>query len=228
MRLLDTREQKSPRFLLDAFPDIVQTQLEVGDYFTGDVKSDAHLVEIKIGKDFGIHTEQLERFQDECNRMACYRQQNPHVQLHAVWATGDYQMNLHSLRLWFDLCQKYHIWGHVFNDNYEPQLIEFLKALDQPSQYKEFEPFIKKSHDEPTILAKMLRQFPKISSEMAIRLANAIAVPIKDWFWWENGLNGDECIIQNEIISTIGRKKHGDPKKLATDLIRWLETGEIA
>lgn len=211
MRFLDTREQKSPRFLVDAFPDIISQELEIGDYFT-----ETHLVEFKIGKDFGIHNEQLKRFQDECNRMACWRQDHPQVQLHAVWATSDYQMDLVSIRLWFDLCQKYHIWGHVFNDNYEPQLIEFLKKLDQPSQYIEFEPYIKRSHDEPTILAKMLRQFPGISSVMAIRLSS-----ITNIFHLTDSIE-DYAAITDQIHQIIGMKKNGQPKKLAVDLIQFL------
>ncbi len=38
MRYLDTREQKSPRFLLDAFPDMEITPLIVGDYLSAEKK----------------------------------------------------------------------------------------------------------------------------------------------------------------------------------------------
>ena len=231
MRLLDTHEQKSPRFLLEAFPDITITPLEVGDYFSGgftDWATDGvvekrtfsgNLVEIKIGNDFGIHTEQLERFQDECYRMACYRQQNPHLHLHAVWVCNqndykdDWLFIMRIFRAFDHYCHKYHVWGHFLTS--EHALINFLKTLDQAPQYQEFEPFIKKSHEEPTILAKMLRQFPGISSAKAIELAENLG-PL-GW----NVVNWDKI-----IIDTIGRKKDGMPKKLALDLIRWLEEGE--
>ena len=105
IRLLDTREQKSPRFLMDAFPDLQITVMESGDYFSGKMEVPfnspepfnqlltGNLVEIKIGSDFGIHTEPLERFQDELYRMSCYRQKNPHVQLHAVWMPSNISNN---------------------------------------------------------------------------------------------------------------------------------------
>ena len=239
MRLLDTREQKSPRFLLEAFPDIVQTQLEVGDYFSGfgwkqennqAIKEmNGVLVEIKLGPDFGIHTEQLERFQDECCRMSCYRQQNPHVQLHAVWVCNqndykdDWLFIMKIFRAFDHYCHKYHVWGHFLTS--EHALINFLKTLDQAPQYQEFEPFIKKSHEEPTILAKMLRQFPGISSAMAITLGTALND--EGIIFW--GYRIDFTIVEQikqTVINTIGRKKNGDPKKLALDLIRWLEGGE--
>ena len=217
MRFLDTREQKSPRFLIDAFPDLEIKPLTVGDYFSGS-KTDmwidemayyeetgklkdkpdqvwltGNLVEIKLGDDFGIHTEQLKRFRDELYRMACYRQKNPHVQLHAVWVT----QSLPGIdrRLFHHYCYKYHVWGHIFYHNTE--LIGFLKELDQPSQYKEFEPYIKRSHEEPTILAKMLRQFPGISSEKAIAIADRVHQnPFSKWFLkrgdhWENSIRDE-------------------------------------
>ena len=247
MRLLDTREQKSPRFLLEAFPDLTITTLEVGDYFSGERKKmrppprpgdcEVHyydmlvgnLLEIKIGKDFGIHTEQLERFQDECCRMSCYRQQNPHVQLHAVWVCSqndykdDWLFIMKIFRAFDHYCHKYHVWGHFLTS--EHALINFLKTLDQAPQYQEFAPYIKKSHEEPTILAKMLRQFPGISSPMAIALAKNLNSSMTELCDVENLYALDPC-DRNTIIDTIGRKKTGDPKKLATDLIRWLETGE--
>ena len=233
MRLLDTREQKSPRFLLEAFPDLTITTLEVGDYFSGfgwkqennqAIKEmNGVLVEIKLGPDFGIHTEQLERFQDECCRMSCYRQQNPHVQLHAVWVCNqndykdDWLFIMKIFRAFDHYCHKYHVWGHFLTS--EHALINFLKTLDQAPQYQEFAPYIKKSHEEPTILAKMLRQFPGISSPMAIALAKNLNSSMTE-------LCALDPCARNTIIDTIGRKKTGDPKKLATDLIRWLETGE--
>jgi len=207
MRLLDTREQKSPRFLLDAFPDIEITPLEVGDYFSGYFadgdkcmeschelgKLYGNLVEIKIGNDFGIHTEQLERFRDECYRMACYRQKNPHVQCHAVWYDLDPAYIPQKHKLWYHYCQKYHVWGHIVTT--ENQLIELLKSLDQPSQYQEFEPYIKRSHEEPTDLAKALRQVHGVSSEVAMQLST--------------------CHTVQEVMQIPGMmKKNGHPTKL--------------
>lgn len=217
--------------------DITIAPLEVGDWFSyemqdlnpnggsfGGVSSHWHemhgnLVELKIGDDFGIHTEPLERFRDECYRMACFRQQNPHVQLHAVWVI--HRASEAAIRLWYNYCCQYHIWGHIVGTNQE--LVSFLKSLDQPSSYKEFEPFIKRSHEEPTILAKMFRQFPGISSENAIKIAEFIP-PIADW---GKGNGKLRTPIKHQIQSIIGYKKNGEPYKLALDLIRWLETGEI-
>ena len=53
----------------------------------------------------------------------------------------------------------------------EPDLVKFLKDLDQPSSYKEFEPYIKRSHEEPTDLAKALRVPNGVSSDIAIQLS---------------------------------------------------------
>jgi hypothetical protein len=174
-----------------------------------------NLVEIKIGKDFGIHTEQLERFRDECYRMMLYHQKNPHVNLHAVWYDEDRYPNERKIQLWYHICQQYQIWGHIVHNDTE--LIEFLKALDQPSQYQLFAPFIKRSHEEPTTLAKMLRQFPGISSAKAIDLATAAEQKLLNLY--------DGFGYPDVIIDTLGRKKDGTPKKLALDLIKWLEEG---
>lgn len=231
MRFLDTREQKSPRFLVDAFPDLVECEhltgktgcnkhnqplvncpftqswtdagemcsdykakgikpLAVGDYFSGTKEQEfleptnmkeafnpryrvllkGNLVEIKIGKDFGIHTEQLERFQDELYRMSVYRQKNPHVQLHAVWVDINIgRCDLKTIKHFYSLCQKYHVWGHLEYD--EKGLIRLLKEMDQPSMYKEFEPYLKRSHEEPTALARALRVVKGVSSDTAIQLS---------------------------------------------------------
>jgi len=236
MRLLDTREQKSPRFLIEAFPDIQVMEMESGDYFSGgftDWATDGvvekrtfhgNLVEIKIGKDFGIHTEPLERFQDELCRMSEYRRKNPHVCLHAVWLI-ERETGITERKQFHHYCYKYHVWGHIIIK--KSRFIDFLKDLDQPSSYKEFEPFIKRSHDEPTILAKMLRQFPGISSTKAIEIAERITLPLIHW--GSDFTNGMEIngALKLSIIECIGRKKNGDPRKLAVQLIHWLETGEM-
>lgn len=224
VRLLDTHEQKSPRFLIDAFPDIEITVLEVGDYFSGKqhypsgmtgAKSylEGNLVEIKIGKDGEKHTETLERMQEEFYRMACYRQKNPHVCLHAVWLPDYKDEGMEDL--FNHLCFQYHIWGHIIRrlplmasearqiEIQQNDLIHFLKALDQPSQYKEFEPYIKRSHEEPTILAKMLRQIDGVSSEKALLLA--------------------ECKWYKEVAAVPGMlKKTGDESKLCIKIMEHL------
>ena len=247
MRLLDTREQKSPRFLIEAFPDIQVMEMESGDYFSGgftDWATDGvvekrtfhgNLVEIKIGKDFGIHTEPLERFQDELCRMSEYRRKNPHVCLHAVWLI-ERETGITERKQFHHYCYKYHVWGHIIIK--KSRFIDFLKDLDQPSSYKEFEPFIKRSHDEPTILAKMLRQFPGISSQKAIELSLALTMVCQTQGAWEDDFGLFSMGYQyfelhwedhytDAIGTTIGLKKNGDPKKLALQLIHWLETGEM-
>jgi hypothetical protein len=226
IRLLDTREQKSPRFLMEAFPDLTTTVLEVGDYFAGGFTDwctdgviekrtySGNLVEIKIGKDFGIHTEPLERFQDELYRMACYRQKNPHVKLHAIWMTKAHDMR--GFKLFHHYCHAYHVWGHILYDEHD--VIETLKDLDQPSSYKEFEPYIKRSHEEPTDLARALRVPNGSSSQTAIELS--------------------KCTSRMEIDTVKGiLKKDGKPSKLCQKINvflsrlvifmdMWNETGE--
>ena len=205
MRILDTREQKSPRFLVEAFPDLILEPLPVTDYFTGTKwwqraisHWKGHAVEIKLGKDFGLHTEPLERFQDELYRMACWRQQNPQVVCHAAWVVNaadhnhDWFYILTEWRVFVNLCCKYGIWPHVVYEN--RFLVEFLKQLDQPSQYVPFEPFLKKSHEEGTLLGRMLRQIPDISSPVAIDLAT--------------------CKTYEDTLNVKGmRKKDGSPTK---------------
>jgi len=81
---------------------------------------------------------------------------------------------------------------------------------------------------EPTTLARMFRQFKGISSEMAMKLAdNILRIGLDGICAWSEGntwLLYDE--IREIIIDTIGRKKDGTPKKLALDLIRFLEEGK--
>lgn len=188
MRTLSPEGYKVQAIVAPAFPDAVITKMEVGDWFEGEnieltPKNDpndfpnwgsimlkGNLVEIKIGDDFSIHPEQLERFQDECYRMACYRQKNPHVQLHAVWLIYNRVAFGDDMRQFLHYCFKYHIWGHIFV--YNGQLIKFLKRLPRDSEYKEFEPFIKRSHEEPTELAKALRIPNGVSSDIAIAISN--------------------------------------------------------
>jgi len=211
MRLLDTREQKSPRFLIEAFPDIQVMEMESGDYFSGEKTFSpepthipfllGNLVEIKIGKDFGIHTEPLERFQDELCRMSEYRKKNPMVCLHAVWLI-ERETGITERKQFHHYCYKYHVWGHIIIK--KSRFIDFLKDLDQPSSYQEFEPFIKRSHDEPTPWAKMLRQIDGVSSQMAIDLDQNADL------WLEVKVVDEQLL--NEAI---GLKKDGTPKKLA-------------
>ncbi|GAJ15197.1 unnamed protein product, partial [marine sediment metagenome] len=139
---------------MDAFPEIQTTVLEVGDYFSGtkvfeynaEVETtdeggypiilhedkfilSGNLVEIKIGPDFGIHTEPLERFQDELYRMRLWQQRNPQVDLHAVWATKEKPLE-HARDLFNHNCYKYHIWGHIITGHYyQEELIVLLKGL---------------------------------------------------------------------------------------------------
>ena len=101
-------------------------------------------------------------------------------------------------------------------------MITFLKKLDQPSAYKRDECFIKRDHGNVPILAKMIRQFPGISSEKAMELAKKLKDdPIKTWFY-------DHTLryFFESVYSVLGRKKDGTPKKLALDFIRYLEEGQ--
>jgi len=249
MKLLDTREQKSPQFLFDAIDGLQSSILKSGDYLsvekhcsycdTQEEKWDevtwcgharqkhylkGNLVEIKIGTDFGIHTEQLERFQDELYRMRLWQKENPKVDLHAVWLKGSSPQE--GMKLFHSLCHQYHVWGHIYFNEYE--VVKFLKELDQPSQYIRDECFIKRDHAKVSILAKMIRQFPRISSEKAVALAERINVPMKDWFCFyeEDNQWHVERWIQTIIYDVLGRKKDGSPTKLAKDFITYLEEGE--
>jgi len=153
--------------------------------------------------------------------MSSWRQQNPEVTCHAVWVLPD-NGDLIAIRTWYNLCCMYGIWGHLIES--EEGLVEFLKTLDQPRQYIPFEPFLKKSHEEPTLMARMLRQFPGISSQKAIEIAGS-----GYWQCWyrlfdEGGLRANPRAMLSDAL---GQKKDGTPKKITLDLIRWLETGEL-
>jgi len=269
MRLLDTREQKSPRFLIDAFSDLVVckhvqkgscqecggicpyvgnwneagrycskykakgiVELESGDYLsatktwmdnqiTGETSLKGNLVELKIGKDFGIHTEPLERFQDELYRMRLWQQKNPHVDLHAVWlADNDIRMNM---MVFHNMCHQYHVWGHIYFS--EGKVIEFLKGLDQPKAYVRDEVYMKRTK-EPTTLARMFRQFPRISSEMACNLAEEYQ-SIKDMWWIDEDQIDNELSLNAQGINTVlGATKKGEWTKINQKFKKFLETGD--
>lgn len=257
MRLLDTHEQKSPRFLVEAFPDIQITTLTVGDYLSAEKKKTkwcfstelgmeqeyllhGNLVEIKIGTDFGIHTEQLERFQDELYRMRLWQKKNPKVDLHAVWLCNHFETILPPFaetRVFMNLCFKYHVWGHIFT--FQKDLIDFLKELDRPSGYIRDECFIKRDHTTITKRAKRIRVEPRISSEKAVeldrRLTEAGYVSPASMFCISIVVKGADSTykgvrllkdVKEIIYDVLGRKKDGTPTKLSLDFITYLEEGE--
>jgi len=224
MRLLDTREQKSPRFLMDAFPDITISILKSGDYLsaekvvnrtvmhpnTGKMENIyelyGNLVEIKIGTDFGIHTEQLERFQDELYRMRLWQKENPKVDLHAIWLIKG--GGLREVRLFHRLCHSYHVWGHVVPD--EGIMIKVLKGLDNPSAYVRDRCFIKRDHVLSTVEAKRWRQIDGVSSTLAEKLAKR-----KHLSCGSNLFNSQLYYkAERDLKDVIGLKKGGQPKRL--------------
>lgn len=240
MHYLDT--QKTPQFLVDAFHPEIKT-LPVADWWSvdrianWDILHDTtpngywkgNIVEIKIGPDFGIHTEPLERFQDELCRMRQWQIKNPHVDLHAVWVPMRNISN-HERDLWEDLCHQYHVWSHVIHDIFnwkaEKELIKFLKRLDQPQSYVRDQVYMKPIH-ESSWLAEMFRSMSprvRVSSDLANRLGERFkGEPISKWFDDEAFLRGQFKI---KIYETVGYKKNGEPKKLALDIIGLLEDGE--
>jgi hypothetical protein len=130
-------------------------------------------------------------------------------------------VSAHEKKMWDHYCYQYYIWGHVVRSKKA-----FLKCIKdiQSGFYKRDQPYIKRSHKENTILAKMIRQYPMISSELAIELAMEIATPIGLWTDPRNRELDEN--VRRIIIETIGLKKDGSPKKLATDFIRFLEEGD--
>lgn len=229
--ILDTREQKSPRQLLDYYPKMVSSKLSIGD-----IRYHEKLCEYKDTGDISIlKTETMERIFHELSRMYQWGLKNPDVQLHCIhreegiWA-NPYRVKkdgtkINQIRVFYRICQKWQVIGHVI-ETWE-ELYAILKT-----KYEVCPPYIKRSHEEPTILAKMLRQFPRISSEMAMKLD-------KNFRKW--GMKSIQELFQNDeyepklvlhysswqaIIEVIGRKKNGNPKKLALDLKHWLETGD--
>jgi hypothetical protein len=272
MRVLDTHEQKTPQFLVEAFPDLEIKPLAVGDYLSAKrdiigyrclkcnqiydkIPTNYHcscgnnggggfnegylttkglvgnLVEFKIGKDFGIHTEQLERFQDELYRMRVWQKKNPHVDLHAVWLSDmciqpgilkDQTPEI-AYDLFHHLCHQYHVWGHIIQSPFK--LIELLKKLDQPKSYHRDQVYMKRTH-EVAFMARFFRQIQGVSSEMAVQLAESLRVyPIVSF--GHHSIDKISPKISETIMATVGWKKDGEtPKKLALDIIKLLEDGE--
>jgi hypothetical protein len=220
IRTLDLREQKSKNFIPDAFPGIKVKIMDVGDYESVilvpiaaipittdaiDVYTDemgdlcfkkGNNLEIKIGPDFGIHTEPLERFRDELCRMRDWQKRNPHVDLHAVWVqlptTSGWWHYIKQWNVFVNMCCSYNVWPHW--ERTDKELIKFLKLLDQPKSYQRDVPFIKRTK-EPTDLARAIRVPKGVSSDIAIQLS--------------------ECQSFNEIMAVKGMmKKDGNATKL--------------
>jgi hypothetical protein len=165
--------------------------------------------------------------------MSHWQEQNPHVDLHLIW----YQKSLwrkpffirqkdgkirNRIRIMMKKCFDHNVRLHLVET--EQELINVLKRMDR-GDYKRGKPYIIRTK-EPSLLARWFRQFPRMSSEMAMDLD----YNLNDHYFHSFGMlfeNGRLKISVEDIISdTIGRKKNEEPKKLATDLIRWLETGE--
>jgi len=227
MRLLDTREKKSPRFIEEEF-DTIPGTLDAGDMLIGEKVSSlqwkGYGIEFKLSLsdqqngDYGIHTEPIERFHDECaNKIQPFMIKNPKCDFHAIWWV-EREVSDHEKKMWDHYCFQYYVWGHVVHS--KKAFLKLLRDIER-GDYQRDELFIKRSHDEPTILAKMLRQFPGISSTKAIEVANGFNNCIPN-------LYKTRYVVDFERMDKlIGLKKKGGPRKLSVDLIHWLETGEM-
>jgi hypothetical protein len=146
--------------------------------------------------------------------------QNPGCDFHAIWWV-EREVSDHEKELWDHFCYQYYIWGHVVRT--KEAFIQCIKDIERGTKYVRDQPFIKRSHEEPTILAKMLRQFPGISSEKAIALDSYLynngVQNFKDLFEWSGSL----VAACNTVF---GVKKDGSQKAITIKLIKWLETGE--
>ena len=158
---IDVREKKSPRFLLDFFPDAKVIKLEVGDWFNGTI-----LTEIKCEKDFSKHTEPIQRIHDEFYRMRVWQTEHKDIDLHAIWLTK--HPDDQTTRLFLHYCFQYSIWGHIVESPEE--MGKILKNQDD-GIYKRDRVFMKTDPRKIPDFARRLHQISGISEEIAIKLA---------------------------------------------------------
>ena len=210
MRLLDTREKKSPRFIEEEF-DTIPGTLDAGDMLIGEKVSSlqwkGYGIEFKLSLsdqqngDYGIHTEPIERFHDECaNKIQPFMIKNPKCDFHAIWWV-EREVSDHEKKMWDHYCFQYYVWGHVVHS--KKAFLKLIRDIER-GDYQRDELFIKRSHDEPTPWAKMLRQIDGVSSQMAIDLDQNADL----WL--------DVKVVDEQLLNeAIGLKKDGTPKKLA-------------
>ena len=176
IRLLDTREQKSPRFITKEFETIPAT-LDAGDMMIGNPFEKQFIgygIEFKLSLsdqqngDYGIHTEPIERFHDECaNKIQPFMIANPKCDFHAIWWV-ERKVSNHEKELWDHYCYQYLVWGHVVHS--KDEFIAMIKKIESGFYVRDAS-FIKRSHEEPTDLAKCLRVPNGVSSQIAIDLS---------------------------------------------------------
>jgi len=227
MRFLDTREQKSPRFLEREF-DTIPGTLPAGDWLFGAYYPDGFIgvgIEFKLSLsdqqngDYGIHTEPIERFHDECaNKIKPWMIKNPGCDFHAIWWV-EREVSNHEKELWDHFCYQYYLWGHVVHT--KEAFIQCIKDIEGGTKYVRDQPFIKRSHEEPTILAKMLRQFPWISSVNAIHLASAI----KNMIFPLKLPKGVKIVLYHCFESIFGTKNNKTHHDITIKFMNWIETG---
>jgi len=238
MRLLDTREQKSPAYLLDNIPRLEEMQLDTYDYI--DVDHDVGFgAELKHG-DFDLKsTATLVQFEHELAKMARHHQEHPQIYPHAIWNRPhiwDRDQNFvwiekygemrGQIAVFLSKCADYGVKGHVVESN--DQTIKLLLRL---KSWRPKAAYIRKAQTGGGILADMLAQFPLISPEMAISITEALSEAHvhswKDWFEAEELKVVINNWVELRVYETVGYKKNeGGPKKLGLDFIHWLETGE--
>jgi len=205
---IDTREQKSPRFLLKSFPDAVETLLESGDWFSAKGRC---LVELKIGKDFGMHTEQIERIKDEFYRMRCWQNDHKEIDLHAIWSCKNREPR--ADRYFNHLCYEYNIWGHICPNNSE--LEEILKRIDL-EHYLRDKIFIKNAKIASSF-ARDLASIKGVSIDLAMKIAEKVgcASALYNGFLVEKGATVN-CELLDEII---GLRKDGKRRAITQKII---------
>ena len=210
--IIDTREQKSPQFLVDEF-DATILKLEVGDILYKDAER-MELTELKLYKDFGIHTEQLERFAHELYRMNKWCMEGENRDIHAIWMTPTY--NKHEFDMFHHYCHNYYCRGHIVMN--EGQLISRLKKI-MKGQYKRMAPAIKRIHQPVSTWVKMLAQFPKLSLEKALEIEKVWAYPDDIY----PDLKEEIEFAQLNLLSdhVFGRKKNRMPKKITEDFLKF-------
>ena len=188
-----------------------------------------HAVENKR-KDFDIQsTAALNQFHKELYNMAVFRKTNPYVQQHAAWYKPGIWAHpfkvkqdgtvINEIRAFMSMCQDYHVRGHIFDD--EKELQAFFTALEQPKAYAEFEPFLIRHNDEPSLMAKIWRQFERISPTNATELAKIPALSSLGRVF-ESPISFEaEC----ELDAFFGDITDNEPTKLFFDVKKQLEEG---
>ena len=189
-----------------------------------------HLIENKR-QDFNIQdTGSIVQFHKELFQMAAFRKKNPYIQNHAVWfkeGIWDHRIQtkldgtqVNIIKVFYSMCADYHVRCHVIDDYSD--LMRFYRKLEQPSQYKEFEPYLVTHNLEGGFMAHVFVGIRGIDSTNAILLAQ---LPELQSFgqMFESQLSFE---ADAAIDGFFGDLKNNEPTAIYLKTKRILETGK--